>query len=272
MKKLRISYVMQDTMRDKILAERISRALRASTSGRSAVVVEMKPDQETEVQFVLTGEPTGKAPVTLDFTGKDVENGIIRQPALLDFAISGVRPPKDAGKKIQELDGDNFTWAIVVPDSKLESWKAKYEGRVLSESEVFEQPERLNKAASHTFIVSEHGGPMVCERLVAYQVTMPFYIDADPKNLDTSAVIPCSSIEDAFVKAEALAGTSGGTVHAFRSQVASKTFSQEAVTARSARSVLGSLLKMKTGSDFGFFDLHIGDSRLLELATGPTEQ
>ena len=74
--------------------------------------------------------------------------------------------------------------------------------------------------------------------------------------------VVCSSLDDFGIKMRTMV-SNGMSSKAFESKILPKTFSESSVTGREARTWLAGLLKDKVNDDYGLFEFHRADSRLL---------
>ena len=300
MKRFDVSFVGADTPRNKIVQEQICKMIRAVISGRTGWLNLVKPDETAHVKFVLdatpiddehaliidlSGRQMNKEMVAVSILGKETDTSnnyaasdqnLIYQPALLNMVIAGKSPPADPWAKINNMDSDQYpNMAVIIPDGyndDLESLQRDFPDSVFTESQVFENPDLFVEKYSHAILVSQYGGPLLCERLLAYSIVQLFYVGATPGNVDLRVAIPCGSIDDALVKANALVEASGGTASFYKTNVVERVFAQDAVTARDARTIIGSALNRKFGDAFGFMEMNTADQRLLEMVKGGPQE
>lgn len=268
---LRILHTGPDTDRTREFSKRADKIVRAACTGNGIVVRPPKSGEKPHIEFVYEGDARfPEDAIVVDVSGRPSEASkysfsTAGSPEFLDIAVAFAAPPKDARAKIHSLDGDSFTWGVICADSfEKDFLGSDVIGHVITESEFFAEPERIFRAVSHVLLCPDQPGPMLCERLAAYQCAYPFYLGASSNYVDPSYSPICSSLDDFLSKCETVAGSPGGSRGAFERNVISRTFSIDVASARRARATLGSALRAKFGDDFCLLNTSLADRRVAE--------
>lgn len=269
MRKLRVHFPDPQSDRDAAVKKSIMTILVAATAGFDVVPIEVKPDGEPHIGFTLdAGESTGMCRVDLSTDGvPGHDHSLGRHPTYMDAMIAGQRTIEDPWAKINSLDSDDFDYIVVVPDTMTPPPEIP-EDRLVTESNLLANVTALD-GVSHALLLSPDGErPLISERQIAYRCCMTFYVGNDLKGaLSKDRNILCTSFDDFLMKAEMMAGESQST-KIFTAKYVNETFSETAVTGRDARNWIAALLQDKVRDDFGLFEFHRADARLLSKVKG----
>lgn len=243
------------TDRDRYLSSCVDRIFRACVLGRSIdyVSIDSASSDQPHATFTYSGEPEDG---DFDFVaGSKTKFSMDRQPCMLDVALVLAEKPVDLKPKLAKLDDGTMGWLVLTEDG-IDAG----DSRIVTESKLIQDVGILDKA-SHVLSISKSGGPLATTKLMVTKGCVVF--SSGWRNVDSSAFTRTSGIDDFLMQAEVMSNNTNSRTH-FMANVAPSALTMDHFTARNFRSLIGSALKNRHGTDFGILNLTLADQRLME--------